>query len=158
MVALAELAHTRSIKAHFYGGRLPRRFSPYAIAFTEALLPSIEVILLHFVSDWSTVLKNPPLPRSSFHTSCANGGGSLPRSVSLSWLSSLVSHSRNSRMISSGLCLFCLFIFLNLNVTKYSRSTWTTFPGGGLMSAFEALIILSTKQFPEYSQSFYIVS
>ena len=30
----------------------------------------------------------------------------------LSWLRSLASHSRSSRMISSGLCLFCLFMLV----------------------------------------------
>ena len=34
-------------------------------------------------------------------------------------------------MISSGLCLFCLFIFQDLDFTKSSHSTWTIFSGGG---------------------------
>ena len=47
-------------------------------------------------------------------------GGSFP-----------LSNPRSNRMTSSGLCLFCLFIFQDLDFTKPSHSTWTTFSGGG---------------------------
>ncbi len=34
-------------------------------------------------------------------------------------------------MISSGLCLFCRFIFVGFGYNKSSHSTWTTFSDGG---------------------------
>ncbi len=34
-------------------------------------------------------------------------------------------------MISSGLCLFCRFIFVGFGCNKSSHSTWTTFSDGG---------------------------
>ncbi|MGJ8716522.1 MAG: sensor histidine kinase [Maribacter stanieri] len=60
-VALAELAYAKSIKTHLCGGRLPRRFAPFVVAFAEALLPSIGIILFYFIFDWSTALQSPPV-------------------------------------------------------------------------------------------------
>jgi hypothetical protein len=34
-------------------------------------------------------------------------------------------------MISSGLCLFCRFIFVGFGCNKSSHSTWTNFSDGG---------------------------
>ena len=73
-----------------------------------------------------------------------------------SWLSWLVSHCRKSRMISSGLRLFCLIMVFEFKVTFSSHSFRTSFNGGG-QRMFAGLFASAKKRQPAFSGSLLIL-